>query len=751
MILKTLRLFIVLLLSQSIYAQQTVLTLDTSIVILENGNVLPKAWTGGLDCPMYSSIDLNYDGINDLFVFDHKTNRVLTFINTNQQGVSYHYAPEYAELFPIMQDWAKLYDYNCDGNADIFTHGYGAITCYRNNGTTPISFTLITSQINGWYHFGSAFFLNPIFVSAINAPAFTDMEGDGDMDILSLPIGGGYIEFNKNYSMDSIGQCSGFRFYNIRTCWAYFNLNLQNNIAVLPPVSISSGICPAYSATYPRFANLKSFEDTLRHGGGVQEMIDMEGDGDKDILIGDIVGKTLLYVENGATSDSAYAISQDSLFPSYNVPAYMENIAAPYVLDVNNDGKKDLLVSNYNADAFQGAGENYYNTLYYENVSTQPNGHTFQYVKNSFLTEEMVDVGSGSHPAFFDVDADGKKDLLIGNEFFYFTGGTKIGRISYYHNSGTLQVPLYELVTHDFAGLAANNFAGVSPTFGDIDNDGDDDMILGNYNSSITLYRNNGGPGNPAIFVLDSINYQGISIGGNGQQSLPQLYDLDKDGLLDLIIGKRTGVLSYYKNTGTATNPVFTFVTPNLGGVDVHDPSSLLGYSVPLFYDSAGVTQLLVGTYKGFIAHYTNIDNNLSGTFTLVTTSYLNIYEPLNSSPAMSDINGDGLLDFIVGNLAGGVRCYKRSIVSSIESSAADPLFLLYPNPASTSLMLEFSSYHSRIITVNDVLGNTMLIKNNNDRKSVIDISKLSPGSYLVKVWSHGKTISRKFVKISDD
>ena len=57
---------------------QVVFNLDSSIIVTENGFALPKAWVGGLDCPMYSTIDLNKDGFKDLFIFDHKNNLCIT-------------------------------------------------------------------------------------------------------------------------------------------------------------------------------------------------------------------------------------------------------------------------------------------------------------------------------------------------------------------------------------------------------------------------------------------------------------------------------------------------------------------------------------------------------------------------------------------------------------------------------------------------------------------------------------------------
>jgi Secretion system C-terminal sorting domain/FG-GAP-like repeat len=747
--LKTLYFILLVSLTGQLFAQTNKLVLDTTIQVTENGLQISKPWAGGLDCPVYSSMDLNNDGIKDLVVFDHKTDRITTFINNNTSGISYHYAPEYTQYFPpTLHDWIKLYDYNCDGFEDIFTHGNGGIACYRNNGTNPVSFSFVTPQINSFYHFGTTFFSSNIYVSSVNVPSFVDMDNDGDMDIISFPLGASYIEYHRNYSMDSTGLCGGFRFYNMRQCWGYFTLLGNTNAAVLPPLAISNGSCPAYAATYPRNFDVAQTEtDTLRHAGNILEAIDMEGDGDKDLLTGDIVGSYLLYIENGGIQDSAYAVSQDTSFPSYNLPARMENIAAPYIVDVNNDGKKDMMVSNFNADLFQGAGENYFNTNLYLNVSSNPNAYQFQYQKNTFLTDEMIDVGTGAHPVFFDADEDGLQDLIIGSDFFYYTGGTRNAQLTYYRNTGTPTNPEFNLITRDYAGLAAYNFSGAYPTFGDIDGDGDKDMILGNTNSSVTLFRNTAGAGNPSVFVLDSLYYQNISVGSNGQQSIPVLYDLNKDLKLDLIIGERTGVLNYYENTGSVSNPVFTFVTDTLGAVDVRDQLNLLGYSAPVFFDSAGVTQMLVGNYNGYIYHYNNIDNNLSGVFNLVDSTFEDIFEPKLAVPALTDLDGDGLFDLVIGNAAGGLRYYSET-TTGISESIPDPLFNCYPNPASGIIYLDFkaASATNRMISIIDVLGRVVINTASSKKNVAVDISALFPGTYIISVNENGSSVTQKII-----
>ena len=123
---------------------------NDNIPVIVNGDTLTLPWAGGLNNPQFSAIDLNGDGIQDLFVFDRDANKVITFINTGTpNAVSYRYAPEYQSKFPTnMTNWALLADYNCDGKADIYTYNStgtgGGMTIYKNdyNTSTGLQFTL---------------------------------------------------------------------------------------------------------------------------------------------------------------------------------------------------------------------------------------------------------------------------------------------------------------------------------------------------------------------------------------------------------------------------------------------------------------------------------------------------------------------------------------------------------------------------------------------------------------------------------
>ena len=99
---------------------------DVDISVTHNGSSIENPWVGGFNAPIFSEIDMNGDGVKDLFVFDREGYRTTTYINNGSPGqVDYGHAPEYRKKFPAgLHDWVLLRDYNCDGKEDIFTYSY---------------------------------------------------------------------------------------------------------------------------------------------------------------------------------------------------------------------------------------------------------------------------------------------------------------------------------------------------------------------------------------------------------------------------------------------------------------------------------------------------------------------------------------------------------------------------------------------------------------------------------------------------
>jgi len=707
---------------------------DTLIHVNDvNNQPLYNAWGGGLNSAVFAEMDLNNDGIMDLVAYSSSNNRIIPMINKGlSKKSSYVYAPEYVSKFPNDLDgWIKSYDYDNDGDMDLFSYYNASIRCYRNdiNAGQGLKFTLVVPQL--YTHYGT--FPTNIYCSRVNMPALSDVDNDGDMDVLAFSISGGWVEHHKNYSMDSLGNPNGFLMYNIPQCWGYFALKGAYNTADLPPIPA----CPLLPAN--PIANQSEMLQK-KHAGSVLCAFDSDGDGDKDILNGDVLSPNILYLENCGTPDSAFMCAQDSAFPSYNVPAIMLDVAAPFYFDGDNDGNKDLVVSN-----FFDTGEDYKNVLFYNN-KTNNQTNVFNFTTNEWLVNQMVEVGTGAHPAFFDVNADGKLDLLIANEYRSDAGILK-GKIAYYQNTSTGSNFSFTFMMDDFASLSTSGIIGLSLSFADMDNDNDFDMVVGDASGNTHLFSNIAAIGAPASFVLTTPNYLGINVGSN---ATPQLVDVDRDGQIDILIGERNGNINYYHNNG---NFNYSFVTSNFGGVNVRKVNSFAGFSVPYLFDNGSGYELLVGSLSGYLYHYNNIDGNLTGNFNLVDSMFQNIFEPQRCYPAPADVDADGKFDLVIGNACGGVVLYTQNSLLSLNTSQEKSVidFSVYPNPSNdifTLEIMEFNHLSNAVLIITDIAGRIIYSEKITTNITTIKNENLKPGMYICQVKVGQSLTSKKILKL---
>lgn len=707
-----------------------------------SGSPIKNPWVGGFNAPMFSAIDLDGNGVKDLFVFDKEGNRVTTYINNGTPNtVDYVYAPEYEKIFPsILADWVMLVDFDCDGREDIFAYAViaGGMTVFKNNYTpqTGLQFDLVHDLVDSKYGTVSA----NLYVSRVNIPALADVDYDGDLDVLTFPVAGNFVEFHKNMGQELFNRCDTLVYEIMPNCYGSFGLSGFSNTAILNVscrLAIPDGITPP--------AAIKELNSL--HSGSCMMAIDIDGDVDYDLLNGDILGNNLLLIENGGTSAAPVMTAQDSTFPSYDVPVNMVTFPAPYYFDANNDGNKDLIV----APCISGPAENYNNILYYNNT-TNNQTNIFNYQVNRFLSNEMIEVGAGANVTFVDIDSDGLKDLIVGNYGYFSVILPFESGLSYYKNTGTASNPSFELQTMDFGNFFSLPMnTGLDPAFGDLDSDGDLDLLLGHTDGELICYRNTAGQGNPPVYalaqpqLLDNNNAP-IDV---GQFSAPQIIDVNKDGKLDLIIGERSGNINYYENTGTATVPVFTLITTNFGGVDVNTTFTLYGYSNPCMYDSAGTYQLLVGSAIGYIYQYNNIDNNLSGNFNLVDSMFYDIHEPDQVTVDVADLDNDGIMEIVTGNYAGGLSLYKFDATIGLPVVPEAPkTFNIYPNPASDQLFVKFETpfYVERDITLIDMLGRVVDHKLSGSNVVLFETADLSSGMYHCRVIEGSNVTTLKFM-----
>jgi hypothetical protein len=676
-------------------------------------------WAGGMNSCQFGAIDINLDGKPDLVIFDRFGNRILPFINEGSTGETrYTWHPELSRLFPDLHDWVIFADYNCDGKQDIFTYSLGGVRVFKNISDTSLKFELVTNLLTSYYYTGKV----GILLTPVDYPAIADIDQDGDLDLLTFFGLGSYVEYHKNLSMEKYGNCDSLDFKLSDKCWGDFKESEGGNKITLDIQ------CPY---KFPGIPELSCNPVAPKHTGSTLLATDLDGNGLKDLVLGDVDFPNLIALMNGGTVDSAHMISQDSTFPGNPYPVHLFSFPCCSFLDMDNDGIRDLVVSPFDPSDY--VAENKRSCWFYKNSGT--NDHpVFQFQTDHFFQNEMIDVGTNAYPVITDVNGDGLPELLIGNygeydSSWYFQGSLKsafISKISYYKNTGQANDPSFHLVTDDFASLSKRHGLAFYPAFGDLDGDGDQDMITGNADGSLTYFQNTAGPGNEPVFAPAQTQYQNIRA---GNFSAPQLFDIDGDGLLDLVVGNQKGTLFYYHNNGTSGSPVFAHVTDSLGKVVVTNPMlSYYGYSTPFFFrDSDGKTGLIAGCEEGKIHYYKDIDGNLAGTFTradsllpLLCGTAIPSSFGYRTAATIVKLKDPDFMDLIAGNFSGGLNYLSHrtspQVYTAIEEKmpAAAARFLVYPNPASSQVSIQFpprsDPAHFQVILSNS-LGQTVVRK----------------------------------------
>ena len=703
--------------------------------------ILRYPWAGGLNSCQFGKIDLDLDGIDDLVVFDRHGNRVLPFINNGSPGLEgYSCQCEYAALLPELHDWVIFADYDRDGKQDIFTYSLGGIRVFRNISDSVLEFKLVTNLLKSFYYTGYV----GLLLTPVDYPAIADIDGDGDLDILTFFGLGSYIEFHKNLSNEKYGTSDSLDYKLSDHCWGNFKESEGSNSITLDIA------CPYKNTNVP---GLSCMESPPKHTGSTMLATDLDGNGTSDLVLGDVDFPNLISVINGGTKDSAHMINQDTTFPSNTTPVKLFSFPAVSFTDLNNDVIKDMVLSPFDPSLF--TSDNFRSVWFYENAGTdsQP---LFQYVTDRFFINEMIDVGSAACPVLFDVTGDDLPDLVIGNYGYYDSSwyenailhSVYRSKIALYKNTGSYQNPSFQLETDDFAGISGLKLLGVYPAFGDLDGDGDADMIAGNSDGKLIYFNNTAGTGKLPVYSTPQLNYQGIDV---GDFSAPQLFDLDKDGLKDLIIGEKSGNLNYYHNSGTAAMPIYSFETDSLGKVNVTNYNlSYDGFSTPCFFmDPENKTVLLVGSEEGKVHYYTDIDNNLGGAFQpadsllgALTGTDLPMNYGSRTSACIAHLTNDSYMDMIVGNFSGGLNYISLGAQPPVISAVPEirkgytTQIKVYPNPADKTVKIEYHALNPSFgisIRIINLMGE-IISENSFHRQIMINTERFQPGVYIIRI-----------------
>ncbi len=359
--------------------------------------------------------------------------------------------------------------------------------------------------------------------------------GDGKTGLFSSGIGISHI-----FVWDS-GADLGQGIYNII-------LQITPNDGTNPGLSYKTGTFPLNNTTQPNLIPIQVSGKNLDIGAySIPFVCDWNNDNRKDLLVGDEYGYIMLFFNSGTDENplfTSYARFQAREATSTLImkDLKVDGFSSPCVINYNNDGKKDLLV-----------GDKFGYVYYFENIGTDEVPILQKGARIQGGSD--LDVGNMANPVVIDYNKDGKKDLIIGDEYGY---------IRLYLNSGSDDKPIFSTGTKLLLGTGnteINVGYNSTPSFVDWNKNGKRDLVVGDRDGYLWLFLNYGNDENPQYDNGTKLTTPYVS--GNASCFI---VDWNNDSKFDLILGDRNGSVYLYQLQDTTNTPPSCSISPISAG-----------------------------------------------------------------------------------------------------------------------------------------------------------------------------------------
>ncbi len=442
----------------------------------------------------------------------------------------------------------------------------------------------------------------PVVVDRLAAPSFVDIDDDGDFDLF-------------------VGEYGG----TVRH-WA--NTGDATEGAFSEPFGTDN---PLDGVDVGNYSN--------------PSFVDIDGDGDFDLFVGESSGTTKLFANTGSVSSPAFVERTGTANPLDGVD--VGDFSNPSFVDIDGDGDFDAFVGDY-----EGSVHHYANTGAATNAA---------YAERTGTSSPIGGVITGERwaaPAFVDIDGDGDFDAFIGGW---------LGAVAHYENTGNASSPAFVQQTGTDNPLdALSGYPASETSFVDIDGDGDFDAFVGSMGGVIEYYTNTGSASSPAFVEQTGTDNP---FDGYGGLARPNFVDIDGDGDFDVFIGHYSGPVQYMENTGSTSSPAFEYQLGTDNPLDSVPDGEL---NAPAFVDidGDGDFDAFVGVYAGTVLQYENTGSATTPAFVerTGTANPLDGVDVVNgAAPTFVDIDGDSDFDTFIGASRGTISFFRNESPTAVR------------------------------------------------------------------------------------
>ena len=579
------RLFFILVYCSLLSSQSFIIEQNFGQIDID-GVSYDKPFLGGFNKPKIQWVDWDKDGDDDLFLLDEDGcikyyNN--EFFDENSQLILI--STNYFDFPPI--SWFYIEDFDGDLEYEIIIQDYNNIDqmiYYDITDLIPDSLGIIYDNLG-----------DPVTSDPVMTPTFVDIDNDGDLDF-----------FTGNM---------------IGTITYYENIGFSDQVPEFELITIF-------------WQEIYIVGPSNRHGASAIKFIDIDNDSDYDLSWGDYYQQSLYIIKNEGTIDNPNMdnINVITQYP-INSPVITAGLNMPSFTDIDGDMDMDLFVTVLSGAYGYQLIDNF---LYFEN-----NNGEYTHITNDFI--QTLDLFSDICPELVDIDNDGDLDLFIGTDVD-LSSFPWSGKVNFFENIGiSSDGPIWSLSDSEYLGGAVGN--NLSLDFGDIDNDNDFDLVVGDFNGIVRLYRNIGNQYIPDFIFEEEVS--DIDLSG---YSIPKLVDIDNDGDLDLFVGEMQGSIFFYENMGTPVNHNFILISDNFENISVSSRSAI--DFIDFDYDQD--FDLFVGSQSDGIFVFENIGTAEIPDFIIFEDLYIPMLG-LNNVPALYHDNGK--INMLTGISTGGAYC----------------------------------------------------------------------------------------------